>query len=79
MKTARVSKPPNGSKVMLTVYGEKGRSKDLELWTEGKKLFEAGNTDEFNISAGDIGEPYKIRIGRMDRDHWEIGWHLDQV
>lgn len=29
-------------------------------------------------SCGDIGEPYKIRIGREDSDKWE-GWYLEEV
>lgn len=30
------------------------------------------------ISLGDIGELYKIRMARKDQDKWQ-GWHLDQV
>lgn len=50
----------------------------MELYVEGEELFEAGNIDEFEVSVGDIGKPYKIRIGRQDRDRWE-GWFLDEV
>ena len=77
IKTAKDSKAAKGSKVVLTIYAEKGKSRDIELHSD-KAVFEAGNTDQFEVSIGDLGEPYKIRIGRKDWDHWE-GWHLLQV
>lgn len=32
----------------------------------------------FQVYLGDLGDIYKIRIGRQDHDEWE-GWHLDEV
>ncbi|ELT98105.1 hypothetical protein CAPTEDRAFT_225952 [Capitella teleta] len=77
VKTKKDSKPPKGSKVTLTVYAERGKSKDVELGQE-KGSFEAGREDEFDIAIGDLGQPYKIRIGRKENDRWE-GWHLLSV
>ncbi len=36
----------NGSAATLTVYGEKGKTKDIELKKDG--AFEPGNVDEFD-------------------------------
>ena len=30
------------------------------------------------VSCGDIGDPYKLRIGREFADTWE-GWYLEEV
>ena len=75
--TAKDSKPPHGSSAVLTIYAERGRSQDIELCAD-KPVFEAGNQDEFEVTIGDLGVPYKIRIGRKEQDQWE-GWHLQQV
>ena len=32
----------------------------------------------FQVTLGDLGDIYKIRVGRKDHDEWE-GWHLDEV
>ena len=49
IKTAGDSKETKNSAITLTVYGEKGKTKDIELHQDG--AFEAGNTDEFdNVS-----------------------------
>ncbi|XP_013396607.1 lipoxygenase homology domain-containing protein 1 isoform X2 [Lingula anatina] len=78
--TAKDSKPSNDSKAVITVYGEEGVSEDFELWALGAphKLFEAGNIDEFQINAGDIGDLYKIRVGMEEGKGWEA-WHLEEV
>ena len=50
IKTASDSKEAKNSAIILTVYGEKGKTKDIELHENG--AFAAGNTDEFdNVSA----------------------------
>lgn len=77
VKTCKDSKPPKGSKAVLTVYAERGKSTDIELGLD-KGSFEPGNTDEFQIAIGDLGPPYKIRIGRREKDRW-AGWHLQEV
>ncbi|KAH3831729.1 hypothetical protein DPMN_104999, partial [Dreissena polymorpha] len=41
-------------------------------------VFEPGNIDKFTIPLGDLGELYKIRIGRDDTDKWKR-WFLSEV
>ena len=49
IKTAADSKAAKKSAITITVYGEKGKTKDIELYEDG--AFEAGKTDEFdNVS-----------------------------
>ena len=49
IKTAADSKEAKKSAITITVYGEKGKTKDIELHEDG--AFEAGKTDEFdNVS-----------------------------
>ncbi|XP_066274370.1 lipoxygenase homology domain-containing protein 1-like isoform X2 [Branchiostoma lanceolatum] len=52
--------------VTLTVYGDRNNSGPLSLGGGDGMLFERGNEDEFTLSAGNIGEVYKIRIGHDD-------------
>ncbi|CAL1540914.1 unnamed protein product [Lymnaea stagnalis] len=78
--TARDSQPSNGGKAVLVVYGDQGCSQDIDLFAPNStaKLFEPGNSDEFEVSTGDIGEIYKIRITREDKPEWRA-WHLNEV
>ncbi|KAK3579121.1 hypothetical protein CHS0354_022141 [Potamilus streckersoni] len=79
IKTSEDSKPANGGKVTITVYGNNGKSDDIKLYaTNANSAFEPGNMDEFEISVGDIGDIYKIRVMKEDSDKWE-GWHLIEV
>ena len=49
IKTAADSKEAKKSAITITVYGEKGKTKDIELHEDG--AFEAGKTDKFdNVS-----------------------------
>ncbi|XP_078677295.1 uncharacterized protein LOC144913960 isoform X2 [Branchiostoma floridae x Branchiostoma belcheri] len=52
--------------VTLTVYGDRGNSGPLSLGGGDGMLFERGNEDEFTLSAGNVGEVYKVRIGHDD-------------
>ncbi|XP_078590357.1 lipoxygenase homology domain-containing protein 1-like isoform X3 [Branchiostoma floridae x Branchiostoma japonicum] len=52
--------------VTLTVYGDRTNSGPLSLGGGDGMLFERGNEDEFTLSAGNIGEVYKVRIGHDD-------------
>ncbi|KAH9523747.1 hypothetical protein Btru_040820 [Bulinus truncatus] len=80
VKTAQDSKPSYGGKAMLVIYGDKGHSPDIDLYAPSStaKLFEPGKDDEFQISTGDIGQIYKIRITREDKPEW-TAWHLNEV
>ncbi|KAI8774235.1 lipoxygenasey domain-containing protein 1 [Biomphalaria glabrata] len=80
VKTAQDSQPSNGGKAVLVIYGDRGRSPDIDLHAPSStaKLFEPGKDDEFQVSAGDIGQVYKIRITREDKPDWKA-WHLNEV
>ncbi|XP_046584646.1 LOW QUALITY PROTEIN: lipoxygenase homology domain-containing protein 1-like [Haliotis rubra] len=80
VKTASDSKAANGSKVSIAFYGSTGNSEDIALYAPSSqaKLFEPGNMDEFEVSVGDIGELYKVRISRDDSEEWK-GWHLQDI
>ena len=49
--TANDSPPANGGKAVIVIYGDKGKSEDIELWAPNRAatLFEAGNADEFEV------------------------------
>ncbi|KAK3777632.1 hypothetical protein RRG08_021747 [Elysia crispata] len=78
--TAEDSSPAQGGKATIVVYGDKGKSDEIELFAPSStaRLFEPANSDEFEVSTGEIGEIYKIRITREDRTEWK-GWHLEEV
>ncbi|KAK3092113.1 hypothetical protein FSP39_025311 [Pinctada imbricata] len=80
LKTAEDSSPSCGGRVNMCVYGSKGKSEDITLYAPDPTadLFEPGNIDSFVITVGDLGDLYKIRITREDRDDWEA-WHLMEV
>ncbi|GFN93248.1 lipoxygenase-like protein domain-containing protein 1, partial [Plakobranchus ocellatus] len=80
VNTAEDSSPAHGGKASIVVYGDKGKSDDIELFAPSSTahLFEPANSDEFEVSTGDIGEIYKIRITREYKLEWE-GWHLEEV
>ncbi|XP_033100844.1 oxygen-regulated protein 1-like [Anneissia japonica] len=63
--------------VSITVYGDKGKTDDIELGS-GENKFEAGSIDEFNIQVGNIGDIYKIRISQDDSTEF-AGWLCDEV
>ncbi|CAG5116254.1 unnamed protein product, partial [Candidula unifasciata] len=80
LATAEDSEPANGGKATLVVYGDEGNSGNIDLFAPNStaKLFEPANIDEFEVSTGDIGEIYKIRITREDKADWKA-WHLEEV
>ncbi|GFR86805.1 lipoxygenase homology domain-containing protein 1-like isoform X1 [Elysia marginata] len=78
--TAEDSCPAQGGKATIIIYGDKGKSDEIELFAPSStaRLFEPANSDEFEVSTGEIGEIYKIRVTREDKMEWE-GWHLEAV
>ncbi|XP_071154983.1 lipoxygenase homology domain-containing protein 1-like isoform X1 [Mytilus edulis] len=90
IKTAEDSLPANGGSVTFVLYGDVGRSEEIKLFsqTSTTSLFEPGNIDKFEIitvsgtneqiSAGELGELYKIRLTKQDIIQWE-GWHLLEI
>lgn len=65
------------SNVHLVLYGDKGKSDDLDL-RENPENFKQGKKDNFKIETNDIGIPFKLRISH-DNSGKNPGWHLDRV
>ncbi|KAL4236114.1 hypothetical protein ACF0H5_004500 [Mactra antiquata] len=78
--TGRESETSNDGKVHITLYGEDGKSQQITLYATNpnSKTFEPGNVDYFTLDTDDIGDLYKIRIGREDNDNWNR-WFLQEV
>ncbi|XP_077990949.1 uncharacterized protein LOC144445282 [Glandiceps talaboti] len=66
------------SKVIMFAYGSKSMSDPLVLGSGKDGCFYSGNTDEFKVNFGNIGDLFKIRIGH-DNAYDEPGWYLDKV
>ena len=50
VKTSEDSYPPNSCTATITVYGEEGRSKEMELSLDASAdAFQPGNTDKFEV------------------------------
>ncbi|XP_066480514.1 oxygen-regulated protein 1 [Tiliqua scincoides] len=77
VKSAQDSPKPHEHKRILVIYGSKGKSDDLLLFSQssGHVCFQPGATDEFLIEPGDVGDVYKIRVSCDDLPDFE-GWHL---
>ncbi|KAJ8306151.1 hypothetical protein KUTeg_016696 [Tegillarca granosa] len=66
------------AQVTLTIYGHRGNSGPITLGNMEGNDFDPGNKDEFNISIGNVGEIYKIRIGH-DNTGDNPGWLCDEI
>ena len=51
MTTNEDSKPPNGGRVFIVLYGSKKKSEEIKLYSPdaNSKTFEAGNIDKFKV------------------------------
>ncbi|CAL8070988.1 unnamed protein product [Calicophoron daubneyi] len=92
--TSDVPDAGTSANVLITIYGEKGRSDDISLnsfrlddqsdWVpeDTKKdssfLFRPGGDERFRMDLKDVGIPYKLRIGH-DNSGSNPGWHLEKV
>ena len=63
--------------VILTLYGEKGKSDEFKLRNKTDN-FERGKLDKFKVESEDIGILTKIRIGH-DNSGFGAAWFLDKV
>jgi hypothetical protein len=66
------------SNVFIVLYGDKGKSDDVELKNDKKNTFETGKCDEFKIETNDVGKPFKLRVYH-DNSGSMPGWHLDRI
>ncbi|UJR10158.1 hypothetical protein I4U23_014374 [Adineta vaga] len=69
------------SGVFMTIYGEKGRTKQFQLIQTNQtsdSLFKQGQTSEFEMTFTDVGTIHKINIGQ-DGKGLRPMWHLDAV
>ncbi|CAL1540467.1 unnamed protein product [Lymnaea stagnalis] len=65
------------AKVYICIYGDKGKSDDIELDNKGDN-FEQGQMDTFRFNSVEVGKPYKIRVWH-DNSGSLSGWHLDKI
>ncbi|KAM4028013.1 oxygen-regulated protein 1 [Anomaloglossus baeobatrachus] len=67
------------SQVYIIFYGHLRPSAPVFLYSnDDEDLFQSGHEDTFDISIGDIGEVYKIRIGHTNSGV-SPGWHCEEV
>ncbi|XP_073440095.1 oxygen-regulated protein 1 [Dendrobates tinctorius] len=66
------------SQVYIILYGHLRPSAPVFLYSNEEHLFQSGHEDTFDISIGDIGEVYKIRIGHTNSGD-SPGWHCEEV
>ncbi|KAL4239334.1 hypothetical protein ACF0H5_000151 [Mactra antiquata] len=66
--------------VRVTLYGEKGRTKEMLLGksSRNKVKFQRGKEDVFLVPAHHVGKLRKIKIGH-DRPELSYAWYLDGV
>ncbi|XP_078473113.1 lipoxygenase homology domain-containing protein 1 [Lampetra planeri] len=75
--TSDVKGAGTDARVCLQVYGEHGKSDEIQL-DNNSDNFESGLTDKFMIELPDIGFLFKIRIWHDSRAPFG-GWHLQKV
>ncbi|XP_022780705.1 uncharacterized protein LOC111321951 [Stylophora pistillata] len=66
------------ARVFITLFGEKGHSKEIELESKGRNDFEKGQKDKFVIETKYLGKLNAINI-RHDNSWFGSGWYLDKV
>ena len=47
--------------VFIVIYGDKGKTDEISLRNKADN-FESGQCDKFKVDAGQIGQPFKIRV-----------------
>ncbi|XP_053571859.1 oxygen-regulated protein 1 [Bombina bombina] len=76
--TSEIPSAGTTSQVYITFYGHLRTSKPVFLYSTEEDLFQSGHEDTFDISTGDIGELYKIRIGHNNSGE-SPGWFCEEV
>ncbi|KAM3928088.1 oxygen-regulated protein 1 [Leptodactylus fuscus] len=66
------------SQVYIIFYGHLRASAPVFLHNNEEEIFQSGHEDIFDISIGDIGEIYKVRIGHTNSGD-SPGWHCEEV
>ncbi|XP_074641254.1 lipoxygenase homology domain-containing protein 1-like [Tubulanus polymorphus] len=64
--------------ISITIYGNRGHCGPIPLGNADGLTFQNGQIDEFEISVGNIGSIYKIRIMHDDSGDFP-GWFCDEV
>ena len=75
--TSDISNAGTDAKVFFCLYGNKGKSDELELGNHSD-TFERGESDSFKVETAEVGKPYKMRVWH-DNGGRGPGWHLDKV
>ncbi|XP_075824159.1 oxygen-regulated protein 1 isoform X2 [Microtus pennsylvanicus] len=66
------------SQVYIVLYGEYRSSVPIYLYGRDGARFQAGHKDIFTITIGDIGKPFKIRIGHTNSG-CSPSWHCKGI
>ncbi|XP_064626993.1 lipoxygenase homology domain-containing protein 1-like isoform X2 [Lineus longissimus] len=66
------------SQVSITIYGDRGNSGPIPLGDGDGETFQSGHIDEFEVSTGNIGTIYKIRVAH-DNSEGSPAWFCDEV
>ncbi|XP_063957148.1 lipoxygenase homology domain-containing protein 1-like [Lytechinus pictus] len=75
--TSDTSNAGTDAKVSICLYGDKGKSDEVELESQSD-TFERGESDTFKMELAPVGKPYKLRVWH-DNGGRGPGWHLDKI
>ncbi|XP_030849367.1 lipoxygenase homology domain-containing protein 1 [Strongylocentrotus purpuratus] len=75
--TSDVSNAGTDAKVSICLYGDKGKSDEVELESQSD-TFEQGESDTFKMELAPVGKPYKLRVWH-DNGGRGPGWHLEKI
>ncbi|XP_071500737.1 lipoxygenase homology domain-containing protein 1-like [Diadema antillarum] len=75
--TSDVGNAGTDAKVFMCLYGDKGKSDELELESRSD-TFERGAADTFKVELSPVGKPFKLRVWH-DNGGRGPGWHLDKI
>ncbi|XP_030851151.1 lipoxygenase homology domain-containing protein 1 isoform X3 [Strongylocentrotus purpuratus] len=77
VQTSDVSNAGTDAKVSICLYGDKGKSDEVELESQSD-TFEQGESDTFKMELAPVGKPYKLRVWH-DNGGRGPGWHLEKI
>ncbi|XP_030108185.2 oxygen-regulated protein 1 isoform X1 [Mus musculus] len=66
------------SQIYIVLYGHCRSSAPIYLYGRDGTRFQDGHEDNFTIMVGDIGTPFKIRVGHTNSGH-SPSWHCKRI
>lgn len=76
--TSDIKDASTKANVKLVLYGNEGKTDDIDLVNTKGELFKQASCDTFKIETDDVGRPYKLRV-QHDNTGSSAGWHLDRI